>query len=99
MISEEVPGPVMASEPEVPLPTTVLALTMVGSADPRVIVFTPVKLKRITSLPGVVLARVIASLKEVTPSVELMVSAVVVTVIWLLTAYAPISEVIRLKPR
>ena len=79
MISEEAPSPVMASEPAVPLPTTVLALTMVGSADPRVIVFTPVKLKTITSLPGLLLARVMASLKEVTLSVELTVSAVVVT--------------------
>ena len=81
IISEEDPGPVIVSEPAVPLPTTVPALTMVGSADPRVIVLTPPKLKMITSLPGVELARVMASLKEVTPSVELMVSAVVVTVI------------------
>ena len=47
MISEEAPRPVIVTVPAVPLPTTVLALTMVGYADPSVIVFSPVKLKLI----------------------------------------------------
>ena len=47
MVSEGAPRPVMVTVPAVPLPTTVLALTMVGNADPSVIVFSPVKLKTI----------------------------------------------------
>ena len=47
MVSKEAPTPLMPVLPAVPLPTTVLALTMVGNADPSVIVFTPVKLKTI----------------------------------------------------
>jgi len=55
MISEEAPGPVIA----------VLALIIVGNAAVKAMVpVTPV-LKTISSLPGVVLARVMASLSEI----------------------------------
>ena len=47
MVSKEAPRPLMPVLPAVPLPTTVLASTIVGNADPSVIVFTPVKLKLI----------------------------------------------------
>ncbi len=48
MVRVEAPGPVMVRVPAVPPVTiAVLALTMVGNADPSVMVFTPVKLKLI----------------------------------------------------
>ena len=47
ILSEEAPRPVIVTVPAVPPVTAVLALTMVGNADPSVIVFSPVKLKTI----------------------------------------------------
>ena len=64
MISEEALGPVMVTVPAVPPVIAVLALIMAGNAAVKAMVpVTPV-LKTISSLPGVVLARVIASLRE-----------------------------------
>ena len=62
MVSEETPRPLMVTLPAKD------ALAMVGSTDVRLIVFDPVKLKLMPSLPGVLFAWVIASLKEVTLS-------------------------------
>jgi len=72
MISEEEPGPVMVRVPTVvpvpPVPEAVaLAAKMVGNAAVKVMVpVTPV-LKTISSLPGVVLARVIAASRDPGP--------------------------------
>ena len=55
------------------------------------------KAKVMMSSPGALLARVMASLKEVKLSVGSIVSAVVVTTIP--KEKAPISEVIRVTPR
>jgi hypothetical protein len=64
MISEEALGPVMVRVPAVPPVIGVLASIMAGNAAVKAMVpVTPV-LKTISSLPGVVLARVIASLRE-----------------------------------
>jgi len=79
MISEEAPGPVMVRVPAVPPVIAVLALIIVGNAAVKAMVpVTPV-LKTISSLPGVVLARVMASLSEIPESPS--TSEVVVTVI------------------
>ena len=65
MVSEEAPGPVMVTVPAVPPVIAVLALIIVGNAAVKAMVpVTPV-LKTISSLPGVVLARVMASLSEI----------------------------------
>ena len=74
MVSEEAPRPLMVTLPAED------ALAMVGSTEASVIVFDPIKLKLMPSLPGVLLAWVIASLKEVTPSVA-VASEVVLTAI------------------
>jgi len=85
MIREEEPGPLIVTVPAVPPPVIgVLALIMVGSEALTVLlrelsVIVPVMLKLMMSLPAVVLARIMASLKEVKPSVGFTVSAVVVT--------------------
>ena len=64
MVSEEALGPVMVTVPAVPPVIAVLASMMAGNAAVKAMVpVTPV-LKTISSLPGVVLARVIASLRE-----------------------------------
>ena len=64
MISEEALGPVMVTVPAVPPVIAVLALIMAGNAAVKAMVpVTPV-LKTISSLPGVVLASIIASLRE-----------------------------------
>lgn len=65
MVSEEAPGPVMVRVPAVPVPTTVLALTIVGSEEPSVMV--PVTLKSMMSSPGVVLAKVMAASRDPAP--------------------------------
>ena len=80
MISDEAPGPVMTSDP------ALLVAAIVGSAaDPRVMMLGPLVNNEaaiiISSLAALALASVIASLKDVTPSLGLIVSAVVVTVI------------------
>ena len=70
MISEEAPKPVMVTVPAVPAPTVLLASTMLGNAEAKVMVkgLEPeAKLKSIVSLPAVVFARVIASLREPAP--------------------------------
>ena len=79
MVSEEAPRPVMVSEPALEV------AAIVGSADCRVmVVMAPFvnseEAKIISSLAEVKLAASIASLKEVTPSAESTVSAMVVTV-------------------
>ncbi len=68
MISEEAPGPVMVTVPAVPPPLPiidVLALTMLGSEEPRVMV--PVTLKLMMSSPAVMLARSIAARRDPVP--------------------------------
>ena len=75
MVSEEAPGPVMASEPALEV------AAIVGSAaDPRVIVLAPLvnseAAKTISSLALVALASIIACLSEPAPK-----SALVVTVL------------------
>ena len=79
MVSEKAPGPVMVSEPALEV------AAIVGSAACRVmVVMAPFvnseEAKIISSLAEVKLAASIASLKEVTPSTELTVSVMVVTV-------------------
>ena len=96
MISKEAPRPVIVTVPAVD------AFWIFGNAAAKVIVkglVPEAKAKVMMSSLGALLARVMASLKEVRPSVGFTVSAVVVTTSELLTAYAPISEVIRVKPR
>ncbi len=79
MVSEKAPGPVMVSEPALEV------AAIVGSAACRVmVVMAPCvnseEAKIISLLADVALAASIASLKEVTPSAELTISAMVVTV-------------------
>ena len=88
MVSEEAPRPVMVSEPALEV------AAIVGSADCRVmVVMAPFvnseEAKIISSLAEVKLAASIASLKEVTLSPELTVSAMVVTVNCELLLLAP----------
>ena len=67
MISEEALGPVMVTVPAVPPVIAVLASMMAGNAAVKAMVpVTPV-LKTISSLPGVVLARVIAASRDPAP--------------------------------
>jgi len=76
MISEEALGPVMVTVPAVPIGLllesriTEVALIMAGNAAVKAMVpVTPV-LKTISSLPGVVLASIIACLSESGPESE-----------------------------
>ena len=67
MISEEAPGPVIVTVPAVPPVIIVVASMMFGNAAVKAMVpVTPV-LKTISSLPGVVLARVIAASRDPGP--------------------------------
>ena len=67
MVSEEALGPVMVTVPAVPPVIAVLASMMAGNAAVKAMVpVTPV-LKTISSLPGVVLARVIAASRDPAP--------------------------------
>ena len=97
IVREEAPRPLMVTLPAVPPPVIAVVVSMMfGNAEVKVMV-PEAKEKLMVSLPGVVLAMIIASLKEVKLSVESTVSAVVVTAIP--KEYAPISEVVRLMPR
>jgi hypothetical protein len=92
IIREEEPGPLMVSVPTVvPVPVPVpeaiaLASKMVGNEAMTVLfwesrVIVPVMLKLMMSSPGVALASIMASLKEIKLSVGSTVSAVVLTII------------------
>jgi len=86
IIREEEPGPVMVRVPTVPPPpeAVTLASKMVGNEALILLwessVMVPVMLKLMMSSPAVVLARIMAFLKEVTLGSESTVSAVVLTV-------------------
>jgi hypothetical protein len=81
MVSDEAPRPVMVTVPAVPSVKEVLALIMFGNAESKVMMkrLLPGRLKVMYSSPGVLLASIIASLKEIKLSEGLTVSAVVVT--------------------
>ena len=64
IVSEEAPRPVMVTVPAVPPPVGVLALIMVGSTPAKVMVPVSPVLKTISSLPGVVLASIMACRRE-----------------------------------
>ena len=72
MVSEEAPGPVMVTVPAVPPVIAVLASIIVGNTAVKVMVPAPPEnreeAKSMVSLPAVVLARVMASLKVITLS-------------------------------
>ena len=68
MVRVEAPGPVMVTVPAVPPPVIgVLALIMVGSVAAKVMVPVSPVLKTISSLPGVMLAWVIAASRDPAP--------------------------------
>jgi hypothetical protein len=70
MIREEEPGPVIVRVP------AVLTFKIVGRAAARVMVYglVPVKLKLMSSLPGVLLARVIAASRDPVPEAAVVVT-------------------------
>jgi len=70
MVSAEAPRPLMVRVP------AVLTFKIVGRAAARVIVYglVPVKLKLMSSLPGVLLARVIAASRDPVPEAAVVVT-------------------------
>ena len=81
MVSEEAPSPLMVTAPAVPPVIAVLELMMFGNGEAKVIMVTGELEKLMMSLPGVVLALIIACRREPAPESALLRTEKVVGVI------------------